>query len=72
MDEVVLMVKLALIIPPHNLHNLAKWVQEDKILKLTYLVLLVKYPKPVKTVLVQILQRSLISLPTNQKIFSVL
>ena len=49
------MVKLALIIPPHNLHNLAKWVQEDKILKLTYLVLLVKYPKPVKTVKVQIL-----------------
>ena len=38
MDEVVLMFKLALIIPPHNLHNLAKWVQEDKILKLTYLV----------------------------------
>ena len=50
MDEVVLMVKLALIIPPHNLHNLAKWVQEDKILKLTYLVLLDKYSKPVKTV----------------------
>ena len=49
------MVKLALIIPPHNLHNLAKWVQEDKILKLTYLVLLVKYSKPVKTVKVQIL-----------------
>ena len=49
------MVKLALIIPLHNLHNLAKWVQEDKILKLTYLVLLVKYSKPVKTVKVQIL-----------------
>ena len=55
MDEVVLMVKLALIIPPHTLHNLAKWVKKDKILKLTYLVLLVKYSKPVKTVKVQIL-----------------
>ena len=32
------MVKLALIIPPQNLHNLAKWVEEDKILKLAYLV----------------------------------
>ena len=50
MDEVVLMVKLALIIPPQNLHNLAKWVEEDKILKLAYLVLLVKYSKLVKTV----------------------
>ena len=49
------MVKLALIIPLLNLHNLAKWVQDDKILKLTYLVLLVKYSKPVKTVKVQIL-----------------
>ena len=55
MDEVVLMVKLAPFIPLHYLHNLAKWVQEEKILKLTYLVLLAKYSKPVKTVKVQIL-----------------
>ena len=49
------MVKLASIIPRHNLHNLANWVQEDRILKPTYLVLLAKYSKPVKTVKVQIL-----------------
>ena len=55
MDEVVLMVKLAPFIPLHYLHNLAKWVQEAKILKLTYFVLLAKYSKSVKTVKVQIL-----------------
>ena len=48
------MVKLAPFIPLHYLHNLAKWVQEAKILKLTYLVLLAKYSKSVKTVKVQI------------------